>query len=153
MAKYINDERVTDEFIEDILNRCGFELVRFQPDPKLGRVVEVEPITRFEDRIMVHCRNVSMVEFMRDLTSLHPLFGLMQGVGGYSVGDEVIFLEDFMASRLTISDANSQDEKLFDEYYDAMASMFGKEYEDDATNYYKKFIEESQAESGEIQKQ
>lgn len=58
-----------------------------------------------------------------------------------------------MASRLTISDANSQDEKLVDEYYEAMASMFEKEYEEDAANYYKKFIEESQAESAENQKQ
>ena len=147
-GKYINDERVTDEFIEDILNKCGFELIRFQPDPKTGRSVEVDPIIRLHHQIMVHCRNVSMLEFIQDLSKMHPLFGMMQNVRGYSVGDEVIFLEDFMANRLTVSDEiQPQDEKLFDEFYRAMSSMFGMEYEKDFKKYCAEYLQNINAQN------
>lgn len=152
-GKYINDERITDEFLEEILNKCGFELIRYQSDGKSFLARETEPIIRFDHQIMCHCRNVAMLEFIRDLKSTHPLFRMTEGLG-FSVGDEVVFFEDFMANRLTYSEEiHRQDEKLFEEFYRAMASMFGKEYEEDAANYYKKFIEESQAESAENQKQ
>lgn len=146
-GKYINDERITDEFLEEILNKCGFELIRYQSDGKSFLARETEPIIRFDHQIMCHCRNVAMLEFIRDLKSTHPLFRMTEGLG-FSVGDEVVFFEDFMANRLTYSEEiHRQDEKLFEEFYRAMASLFGKEYEDDFEIYRTEFLKSVEEES------
>ena len=98
MAKYINDERLTDNIIEDVINRCGLELVTSAVDDHTGQVVFVEPIERMQDMIMVRCKNIETAEFAELIYSKYPMLGMFN-TNAYSIGDEVVMLEDFIASR------------------------------------------------------
>ena len=71
-----------------------------------------------------------------------PMMGMFES-GVYSFGDEIVSLEDFSASRFKISDGvDDLDEKLFKEYYKAMRSIFGSEYDRDAEAFYANFTNE-----------
>ncbi len=155
MAKYINDPRLTDKVIEGIMNRCGLELVTSRIDDRTGNEVQVEPIIRMEDMIMVSCQNGEMLEFARKFAEKVPSVGLltMFNTSAYSIGDEIVMLEDFFASRFKITpDLDELDEKLFKEYYKTMALVFGKEFEEDAKVCYNEYTKENSKESEETAK-
>ena len=70
----------------------------------------------------------------------------MFNTGAYSMGDEIVVLEDFMASRFKITpELDELDESLFKEYYKTMKLLFGKEYENDAKVYFDKYLEENKS--------
>lgn len=155
MPKYINDERLNDRIIEGIMNRCGLELVRTRVDDITGKLVEVEPIIRMDDMIMVSCQNNELLDFARRFAEKSPLFGMMNAfnTSAYSLGDEIVILEDFFASRFKITpELDELDEKLFKEYYKTMALVFGKEFEEDAKICYDEYTKQNSKESEETPK-
>ena len=155
MAKYINDERLTDKVIEGMMNRCGLELVTSRIDDFTGNEVAVEPIIRMDDMIMVSCQNKSILDFARKFAEKVPTasYLTMFNTSAYSLGDEIVILEDFFASRFKITpELDELDEKLFKEYYKTMSLVFGKEFEQDAKVCYNKYTEENSKESEETAK-
>ena len=98
MAKYINDPRLTDRVIEGIMNRCGLDLIRAKYDDITGQVVPIDPIIRTEDLITVSCTNREMLAFASKFAEFSSVFKMFN-TGAYSMGDEIVVLEDFMASR------------------------------------------------------
>ena len=144
MSKYINNEKLTDEVIERFVNSCGLELIRSTVDDYTGKTVAIEPIERMEDMIMVKCKNVQMSEMAAQVLVKFPMFGLFN-TGAYSMGDEIVVLEDFFASRFKISDEMDElDEKLFLEYNKTMTKLFGKEYEQDAKKCFDEILTQSE---------
>jgi hypothetical protein len=143
MAKYINDPRLTDRVIEGIMNRCGLDLIRAKYDDITGQVVPIDPIIRTEDLITVSCTNREMLAFASKFAEFSSVFKMFN-TGAYSMGDEIVVLEDFMASRFKITpEMDELDENLFKEYYKTMKLVFGKEFEEDARAYYDKYLEEN----------
>lgn len=143
MAKYINDPRLTDRVIEGIMNRCGLDLIRAKYDDITGQVVPIDPIIRTEDLITVSCTNREMLAFASKFAEFSSMFKMFN-TGAYSMGDEIVVLEDFMASRFKITpEMDELDENLFKEYYKTMKLVFGKEFEEDARAYYDKYLEEN----------
>ena len=143
MAKYINDPRLNDKIIEGIMNRCGLDLIRAKYDDISGQVVPIDPIIRTDDLITVSCTNREMLAFAAKIGEKVP-FLQMFNTGAYSIGDEIVILEDFMASRFKITpEMDELDEALFKDYYKTMKLVFGKEFEDDAKEYYKQYLEEN----------
>ena len=129
MAKYINDPRLTDRVIEGIMNRCGLDLIRAKYDDITGQVVPIDPIIRTEDLITVSCTNREMLAFASKFAEFSSMFKMFN-TGAYSMGDEIVVLEDFMASRFKITpEMDELDENLFKEYYKTMKLVFGKEFE------------------------
>ena len=102
MAKYINDPRLTDKIIEGIMNRCGLDLIRAKYDDITGQVVPIDPIIRTDELITVSCTNREMLAFAAKVGEKIP-FLQMFNTGAYSIGDEIVVLEDFMASRFKIT--------------------------------------------------
>lgn len=134
MAKYINDERLTDQVIEEILNKCGLELVKTKEDYMTGKTVQVQNIIRNDDYIIVSCINKEMQDFADIIASRMPIFGMLSRGGAYMPGEEIITIDDFFAQRLKMSEEiETLDQKLFDTYHETMCSLFGKEYEKDAS--------------------
>lgn len=153
MSKYINDPRLTDKIIEGIMNRCGLDLVRAKIDDFSGAIVPIEPITRADDMIMVSCTNREMLAFASKVGEKFP-FLQMFNTGAYSIGDEIVILEDFMASRFKIiQELDELDETLFKEYYKTMKLVFGPEFEKDARGYYDKLLEENKEKEDETPSQ
>jgi hypothetical protein len=143
MAKYINDPRLTDRVIEGIMNRCGLDLIRAKYDDITGQVVPIDPIIRTEDLITVSCTNREMLAFASKFAEFSSVFKMFN-TGAYSMGDEIVVLEDFIASRFKITpEMDELDENLFKEYYKTMKLVFGKEFEEDARAYYDKYLEEN----------
>jgi hypothetical protein len=143
MAKYINDPRLTDRVIEGIMNRCGLDLIRAKYDDITGQVVPIDPIIRTEDLITVSRTNREMLAFASKFAEFSSVFKMFN-TGAYSMGDEIVVLEDFMASRFKITpEMDELDENLFKEYYKTMKLVFGKEFEEDARAYYDKYLEEN----------
>ena len=152
MAKYINNPKLTDGIIEGIMNRCGLDLVRAKYDDFTGKLVPIEPITRAEDMIMVSCTNREMLKFASMMSEKVPFMKIFN-TGAYALGDEIVILEDFMASRFKIiPEMDELDETLFKEYYKTMKLLFGKEYEDDAKVYFDKYLEENKTDTEEKEK-
>lgn len=143
MAKYINDPRLTDKIIEGIMNRCGLDLIRAKYDDITGQVVPIDPIIRTDELITVSCTNREMLAFASKFAEFSSVFKMFN-TGAYSMGDEIVVLEDFMASRFKITpELDELDEALFKEYYKTMKLVFGPEFEDDARVYYDKYLEEN----------
>ena len=121
---------------------AGFAVL-FTVDDFSGQVVPIDPIIRTDDLITVSCTNREMLAFAAKIGEKVP-FLQMFNTGAYSIGDEIVVLEDFMASRFKIvEEMDDLDEALFKEYYKTMKLVFGKEFEDDAKEYYKKYLEEN----------
>ena len=131
MAKYINDKRLTNEIITSMLARCGFEVITTKVDDFTGKVLEFDGIIRDENNIIVNCVNKQTAELAKAVMSYNPKLNLLN-TSAYSLGDEIIMMEDFFASRFKIIDeVDELDELLFIEFYKTMRLLFGKEYEQD----------------------
>ena len=145
MAKYVNDARLTDEVIEEILNKCGLEIIREKYDEFTGKKMEGNGIMRGEDTIMVGCKNVEMAEFADKIFNRFPRLRMFN-TGAYSMGDEVVMFDDFFASRMKINEElEPLDEKLFQEYHSKMCELMGAEYEKDAQAEFARIQEEAKA--------
>lgn len=132
MGKYINDKRLTDEVIKDVLNKCGFELITSKQDDYIGETVTVSGIVRSEDNIIANCINKETQEFAGLLYRRFPMMAMLN-TGAYSIGEEIITFDDFFAQRMKLNDEiDSLDKKLFDTYHSTMCSIFGEEYERDS---------------------
>lgn len=154
MAKYINDKKLTNEAIENILNECGLEIISSKQNNLTGEIVSFEPIMRLENQIIVNCRNKDTSKLANILYCRFPMLGQFNlGGGAYSVGDEVVVFEDFFASRLKLSDElDSLDENLFNKYQETMRKIFGKEYENDSEKYFEEVLLEESKRDGESPK-
>jgi len=145
MAKYINDKRVTDKILEDILNKCGFELIKTKTD-KFNGETEINPIMRTEENIMVNCLNKEMSDMANIVYRRFPMLGMFNS-GAYSVGEEIVVFDDFFASRIKLTDElEDLDQKLFDVYHDSMCQIFGEEYEKDAQKCFDDILAENKKE-------
>ena len=143
MAKYVTDERLTDDIIEKMLNECGLELKRDQVSDGTGKPFVPDPIMRGENSIMIRCKNSEKQELMRLVYKRFPNLALF-GTEVYQAGDELVMLEDFFATRMRISeDIGELDRKLFQKHYETMAELFGEEYEADARTCYEETKEEN----------
>ena len=146
MAKYVNDEKLTDSIIEEILNKCGLEIIKTKEDYMTGKVVEINSIIRGDENIMVSCRNNEDAEMAQAIYNRFPMLGMF-AKGPYSVGDEVVMFDDFFASRMKLNDEiEPLDQKLFDVYHETMCSLFGEEYEKDANACFDEIIAEQNKE-------
>lgn len=142
MAKYINNEKLTDDIIKEMIEKCGLELITSRQDDYIGETVKIDPIIRYDDRIIVSCRNLETVEMAKTVYNRFPMLGYFSK-GAYEMGDEIVTLDDFFAQRLKIIDElDSLDQKLFDVYHETMCGIFGEEYERDARECFDKILEE-----------
>lgn len=149
MAKYINNPKLTDKIIEGIMNRCGLDLITEAVDDHTGKTVEINPIERIDDMIMVKCKNIQTVEFADLVCSRFPVFGMFN-TSAYSLGDEIVILEDYFASRFKIvEDLDPLDKQLFEEYTKTMCLLFGPEYISDSQKCYDEILAQTAVESVE----
>ena len=149
MAKYVNDKRLTDEVIEEMLNKCGLKIIKKKIDDRTGEVFESGGIMRGEDTVMVNCKNVEMSNLANQVFSRFPQLGILN-TSAYSMGEEFVLLEDFFASRFKITEEiEPLDEKLFQVYYETMSSIFGEEYEKDAEASFEEIRKAEKNEKGE----
>lgn len=149
MARYINREQLTDNIIEGIMNRCGLELIREAVDDHTGKTVEINPIERMDEMIMVKCRNLHISELANMVYGRFPIFGMFN-TSAYSLGDEIVILEDYFASRFKIVDELDElDKQLFEEYTKTMSLLFGKEYIEDSQKCYSEVLAQSEQKSVE----
>ena len=157
MAKYIQDERLTDEVIEEILNKCGLELMKTRENYMTGKVEEVQNIIRGEDCIIVSCINKEIQDMADIIASRMPIFGMLSRGSSYMPGDEIVTLDDFFAQRLKMAEEIDElDNKLFDTYHETICSIFGEEYEKDSQACFDEIIKqesENQKEKTESKKE
>ena len=150
MAKYVNDARLTDEVIEEILNKCGLEIIRDKYDELTGKKMEGNGIMRTEDMIMVGCKNVEMAEFADEIFARFPRLRMFN-TGAYSMGEEIVMFDDFFASRMKLSEElEPLDEKLFQEYNSKMCEIMGPEYEKDAEAEFARIQAEEKAKQDKL---
>ena len=142
MAKYVNNEKLTDKVIEDLLNKCGFELIREKQDDYIGETVKIEPIMRYNDRIIVSCLNKDTSELASAVFARFPMLGYFSR-GAYSMGEEIVTFDDYFAQRFKMTDElDSLDKELFETYHQTMCGLFGEEYERDSKEHFDKILEE-----------
>jgi hypothetical protein len=142
MAKYVNNEKLTDKVIEDVLNKCGFELIREKHDDYIGETVKIEPIMRYNDRIIVSCLNKETSNLANAVFARFPMLGYFSR-GAYSMGEEIVTFDDYFAERFKMSDElDSLDKELFETYHQTMCGLFGEEYERDSREHFDKILEE-----------
>ena len=146
MAKYVNNEKLTDAIIEEILNKCGLEIIRTKEDYMTGKIVEINSIIRGDENIMVSCRNNEDAELAQTIYNRFPMLGMFAN-GPYSVGDEMVMFDDFFASRMKLNDElEPLDQKLFDVYHETMCNLFGEEYEKDSDACFQEILAEQKKE-------
>lgn len=142
MAKYVNNEKLTDAIIEEFLNKCGLEVIKTKEDYMTGKIVEINSIIRSDENIMVSCRNNEDAEMAQTIYNHFPMLGMF-AKGPYSIGDEFVMLDDYFASRMKLSEElDPLDQKLFDTYHETMCNLFGEEYEKDSRKCFDEILAE-----------